>query len=119
MRATIAFNPRCHNILFIRGDGLVRLGGYAWLCRQSDAFQYGFDTRARNDRDVGYFPSEALFDAEWTCAVDVYALGMMIVHFVTSQPPYSEEGNKKAILEAIRNVGAEGRMKKRTSRHRG
>ena len=119
MRATIAFNPRCHNILFIRGDGLVRLGGYAWLCRQSDAFQYGFDTRARNDRDVGYFPSEALFEAEWTCAVDVYALGMMIVHFVTSQPPYSEEGNKEAILEAIRNVGAEGRVKKRTSRHRG
>lgn len=51
--------------------------------------------------------------------VDVYALGMMIVHFVTSQPPYSEEGNKEAILEAIRNVGAEGRVKKRTSRHRG
>lgn len=119
MRASIALHPRCHNILFIRGDGLVRLGGYAWLCRQSDAFQYGFDTRARNDRDVGYFPSEALFDAEWTCAVDVYALGMMIIHFVTSQPPYGEEGSKEAILEAIRNVGAERRVKKRTSRRRG
>ena len=96
----------------------MRLGGYAWLCRQSDAFQYGFDSRARNDRDVGYFPAEALFDAEWTCGVDVYALGMMIIHFITSLPPYSEKGSKEAILEAIRSVREEEGVKKRMNRLR-
>ena len=108
---------RCHNILFARGNGLVRLGGYAWLCRQSDAFQYAFDSRARNDRNVGYFPAEALFGTEWTCAVDVYALGMMIIHFITSLPPYSEKETKEAILEAIQHVrngaGVKNRMNHR------
>ena len=82
----------------------MHLGGYAWLCRQADAYQYEFGTRAHNDAYVGYFPKEALFDRVWSCGVDVYALGMMIIHFLTSEPPFHEKGSKEAILQAIKNV---------------
>ena len=83
---------------------MVRLGGYAWLCRQADAYQYEFSTRAQNDALVGYFPKEALFDSVWSCDVDIYALGMTIIHFLTSEPPFHEKGSKEAILQAIKNV---------------
>ena len=43
---------RCHNILFVRSDGSVRLGGYAWMCRAMDTVNYDFPGRARKDSDL-------------------------------------------------------------------
>lgn len=37
---------------------------------------------------VGYYPREVLFEEEWTPSVDVYALGMMLIHFITQQKPF-------------------------------
>ena len=42
---------------------------------------------------------------------------MMIIHFITSLPPYSEKETKEAILEAIQHVrngaGVKNRMNRR------
>lgn len=88
---------RCHNVLFVRGDGLVKLGGYSWLTRADECANYYFPMRARQDgrnkgwnepwECVGYYPKEVLFDEEWTPKIDVYALGMVIIHFVTQRKP--------------------------------
>ncbi|KAK8823950.1 hypothetical protein WA538_001237 [Blastocystis sp. DL] len=43
---------QCHNILFVRSDGSVRLGGYAWMCRAMDTVNYDFPGRARKDSDL-------------------------------------------------------------------
>ena len=37
---------------------------------------------------IGYFPKEVFAENNWSCAVDVYALGMVIVHFLTNQKPF-------------------------------
>lgn len=46
--------------------------------------------RSTNDEIecVGYYPREVLFEEEWTPKVDVYALGMVIIHFITQRKPY-------------------------------
>ncbi|KNB42031.1 hypothetical protein JH06_4617 [Blastocystis sp. subtype 4] len=95
---------QCHNILFIRSDGSVKLGGYAWLCRVLDINNYDFPGRAKKDNCVGYFPKEVFAENDWSCAVDVYALGMVIVHFLTNAKPYSEYATNEEIIDAIIRV---------------
>lgn len=36
---------------------------------------------------VGYYPKEVFTDGTWTPGVDIYALGMMLIHFITQKPP--------------------------------
>ena len=38
--------------MFIRNNGLVKLGGCSWLSSMTDACNYGFQTRARKDRNA-------------------------------------------------------------------
>ena len=107
--------------MFLRSNGLVKLGGYSWLSKSSDACNYDFPARARKDRMfsilfsvafVGYFPQEVFEDNLWTPGVDIYALGMTIIHFVTQKAPYNtdyiysryeEKGSADNIINAIHN----------------
>lgn len=36
---------------------------------------------------VGYYPKEVFVDGSWDSSVDVYSLGMSLVHFLSNAPP--------------------------------
>lgn len=37
---------------------------------------------------VGYFPQEVFSSHSWTPGVDIYALGMTLMHFITQRRPF-------------------------------
>ena len=63
---------------------------------------------------VGYYPKEVFADGVWDASVDVYSLGMSLVHFLSNAPPsvkmdlltwrYSECGSSQDIIQAILRV---------------
>lgn len=76
----------------------MKLDGYSWLCPERECIIYDFPARARKDSKlwgsqlplemIGYFPKEVFAENSWTPAIDIYALGMTIIHFLTNTEPY-------------------------------
>ena len=92
---------QCDSILFIRNNGLVKLGGYSWLCKETDACNYDFPERVKQDINIGYFPQEVFTTGKWSTGIDIYALGMTVIHFLTQKPPYEEKKTNDERINAI------------------
>lgn len=54
--------------------------------------------------NIGYYAPEVFTDGLWTPAVDIYALGMSIIHMLSGCHPYGELDDNSFILSAIKRV---------------
>lgn len=53
---------------------------------------------------IGYYAPEVFTDGLWTTAVDIYALGMAVIHLLSGCHPYGEQDDKTFMLSAMKRV---------------
>lgn len=120
---------RCHNVLFVRGDGLVKLGGYSWLTRADECANYYFPMRARQDgrtrvwhermRMCWLLPERSFvwwrMDTENRCVCIgngdypfCYTTKTVEPELIVWCCRYEEVGDNEAIINAIKRVSREG-----------
>lgn len=53
---------------------------------------------------IGYYAPEVFTKGMWTTAVDIYALGMAVIHLLSGCQPYGEQDDKTFMLNAMKRV---------------
>ena len=53
---------------------------------------------------IGYYAPEVFTDGLWTTAVDIYALGMAVIHLLSGCHPYGELDDNTFMLSARKRV---------------
>ena len=53
---------------------------------------------------IGYYAPEVFTDGLWTTAVDIYALGMAVIHLLSGCHPYGELDDNTFMLSAMKRV---------------
>ncbi|KAK8822408.1 hypothetical protein WA577_005571 [Blastocystis sp. JDR] len=93
---------RLQHLLYHRSTGQVRIGGYYWLTVANPGQQYQQVKWAEDDYSIGYYAPEVFTDGLWTTAVDIYALGMAVIHLLSGCHPYGELDDNTFMLSAMK-----------------